>query len=74
MRRRTTNVNEVKTSLNNYEYQKLQGYKAVFDVQTDADAVRRLVRQSLCGMVPNLPPDLLHVSEEVGQVGQRMAA
>ena len=74
MRRRTVYVNEIKTSLTDAEYERLLAYQAAFDVPTVAEAARKLLRQGLFGMVPNLPLNLLSSSEGMGQVGRRVAA
>ena len=74
MRRRTRYVNEIKTSLTDEEYEALQRYKVIFDVTSDADAIRKFVRQSLFGMVGNLPANLLLSSAETGQNGTKVAA
>ncbi|MFT0167516.1 hypothetical protein ACLKMY_00610 [Paraburkholderia mimosarum] len=72
--KRGTRCNEIKTSLTDEEYEALQRYKAIFDVTSDADAIRKFVRQCLFGTVGNLPANLIFGSEEIGQTRTKVPA
>jgi hypothetical protein len=74
MSRRSEYRNEVKTRLPDRTYDAMQQYKVLQGIESDSAALARIAELMLLGVVGNLPSNLLDRSDEVAQVGTRMAA
>lgn len=66
--------NTVKGSLDDDEYDALLRFKDKFDIESEAAALRRIVRLCLFGMVGTLPASLSTVSANSDQKGPRISA
>ncbi|MCA7083418.1 hypothetical protein K7G19_07370 [Cupriavidus sp. DB3] len=74
MSRRAEFRNEVKTRLNDEDYEALQAFKLMQGFESDSAALQRAVRLALRGVVGTLPVRISGVSAEVSQAGTREAA
>ncbi|WP_175760655.1 hypothetical protein [Burkholderia anthina] len=74
MSKRAEYKNEVKTRLDDEEYDAMLTFKALFGIDSDSAAMKRIVRLYLLGVVGTLPARLVGVSADVGQIGPRVRA
>lgn len=66
--------NTVKSNFDDEEYEAMLLFMGKFDIESEAAALRRIVRSFLFGMVGTLPASLSAVSANSDQKGPRISA
>lgn len=66
--------NTVKSGLDDDEYEAVLLFMSKFDIESEAAALRRIVRLFLFGMVGTVPASLQAVSANSDQKGPRISA
>ncbi|WP_186224600.1 hypothetical protein ACN262_08405 [Burkholderia gladioli] len=74
MSRRPEFRNEVKTRLTDEEYDAMQAFKAVYGIESDSAALKRIARLLLLGFSNTVPTRLVGVSADLGRNGPAVRA